>query len=101
MSAVMIVVDNRSYSGELIPEALSLLLHRIRAGRLQSNGSETAHWSFTTRGAPGAFDKVGPADGATGQATSLSLSWGASSDVVAYEYCHFVDYGWDVHAGYS
>jgi len=36
---------------------------------------------------PGAFNKGAPANGATGQATSLTLSWGTSSGVTNYEYC--------------
>ncbi len=37
---------------------------------------------------PGAFAKSGPANAATGQATSLTLSWGASSGASAYAYCY-------------
>lgn len=36
---------------------------------------------------PGAFAKVSPAHGATGQATSLTLTWTASSDAASYRYC--------------
>jgi hypothetical protein len=45
-------------------------------------------WQFTTQAPlPGAFGKVAPANGATNQPTSLSLSWGTSSDATSYEYC--------------
>jgi hypothetical protein len=37
--------------------------------------------------APGAFGKSSPANGATGQSTSPTLSWSASSGAASYEYC--------------
>jgi len=37
---------------------------------------------------PGAFSKSAPSNGATGQATSLTVSWGSSSGAVGYEYCY-------------
>ncbi|HQL30037.1 MAG TPA: fibronectin type III domain-containing protein, partial [Thermoanaerobaculales bacterium] len=55
-------------------------------GSTQANGG--AWWAFTTEvPMPGAFNKLTPADGATGQLTTLTLSWGASADVGYYEYC--------------
>ena len=36
---------------------------------------------------PGAFGKSSPANGATGQPLSLTLTWGVSSDATGYEYC--------------
>jgi hypothetical protein len=36
---------------------------------------------------PGAFGKTAPAQGATGQSPSPTLTWGASSGVLSYEYC--------------
>ena len=36
---------------------------------------------------PGAFGKVSPSDGATGQSSSLTLSWASSSGADTYEYC--------------
>ncbi len=36
---------------------------------------------------PGAFSKTSPADGATGQPTSPTLSWGASAGATGYEAC--------------
>ena len=35
-----------------------------------------------------AFSKTAPANGATSQPTSLTLSWGTSSDATSYEYCY-------------
>lgn len=37
--------------------------------------------------APGSFGKASPTNAATSQATSLSLSWAASSGASSYEYC--------------
>jgi hypothetical protein len=36
---------------------------------------------------PGNFNKSAPANGATGQPTNPTLSWGASSNATSYEYC--------------
>ncbi len=36
---------------------------------------------------PGPFGKTSPSNGATKRQTSLTLSWGASSGAVSYEYC--------------
>jgi serine protease len=36
---------------------------------------------------PSAFAKSNPVNGSTGQATSLALSWAASSGAASYEYC--------------
>jgi Bacterial Ig-like domain len=57
-------------------------------GTTYSNGSETAFWSFTTGSVPGAFVKMAPANGATGQPLNPTLSWGASSGATSYEYCY-------------
>jgi hypothetical protein len=57
-------------------------------GTTYANGSSTAFWSFTTGFPPGAFNKTSPANGATDQSLSPSLSWGASSGVTSYEYCY-------------
>ena len=37
---------------------------------------------------PAAFNKSAPANGATDQPTSLTLSWGTSSGATSYEYCY-------------
>lgn len=37
---------------------------------------------------PGAFSKSAPANGASGQPTALTISWGASSGATLYEYCY-------------
>jgi len=36
---------------------------------------------------PGAFNKTSPANGATEQLTTATLSWGSSSNAASYEYC--------------
>jgi len=46
-------------------------------------------WSFTTAAMPpGAFGKSSPGNGATDVSTSPTLSWNASTDASAYEYCY-------------
>ena len=57
-------------------------------GTIYANGSETAYWSFTVGLLPGAFSKTSPVDAATGQPTSLTLSWGTSGGATSYEYCY-------------
>ncbi len=37
--------------------------------------------------APGAFGKTSPSNGATGQLSSVTLSWSASSNAASYQYC--------------
>ena len=44
-------------------------------------------WRFTTMPVPSAFGKTTPANGATGQQTNVTLSWGSSSNATSYEYC--------------
>ena len=46
-----------------------------------ANGSN-GHWSFTVAAAPGAFGKSAPTNGATGQPTNPTLSWGTASGTV-------------------
>ena len=56
-------------------------------GSTIANGG--AYWSFTTiMAAPGDFNKTSPADNASNQPTSLTLSWGASNGTAMYEYCY-------------
>ncbi|MEW5938175.1 MAG: hypothetical protein AB1750_00820 [Chloroflexota bacterium] len=58
-------------------------------GTIYSDGADTAFWSFTTvPDAPGALDKVSPANGAINQPTSFTISWSASAGAVSYEYCY-------------
>jgi hypothetical protein len=53
-----------------------------------ADGAESAFWSFTTSAnPPGDFSKLTPSDGASGQSTSPTLTWGASSGATAYYYC--------------
>jgi hypothetical protein len=54
-------------------------------GTTEANGG--TWWSFRTMALPGAFGKIGPANGATGQNLSVTLTWGASAGVSSYEYC--------------
>ncbi len=53
-----------------------------------SNGSATAFWSFRIGGVPGAFSKSSPANGATNQPTSLTLTWAPSPGATSYAYCY-------------
>jgi uncharacterized delta-60 repeat protein len=41
-----------------------------------------------TTPAPAAFSKTSPANGATGLSTSLTLSWGTSTNATSYEVCY-------------
>ncbi len=51
-------------------------------------GSATSGWyAFTILPLPTGFNKIGPANGAVGQPTNPTLSWGASGGAVSYEYC--------------
>ena len=65
-----------------------LLLARAgcERGRDDVRGRGSGVRSFTTVAqAPAAFGKPGPANGATGQATSLTLGWGTSAAPPSYE----------------
>jgi hypothetical protein len=57
-------------------------------GTTYADGSGSAFWTFTTSSPPGAFTKISPANSATGQPTSLTLSWTGSSNAPSYEYCY-------------
>jgi hypothetical protein len=59
---------------------------RNAAGTTEANSG--TWWSFTTQvGLPGTFSKSSPTDGAPGQPTNPTLSWGSSSGAESYEYC--------------
>ncbi|MHB1357767.1 MAG: hypothetical protein ACYCZF_17500, partial [Anaerolineae bacterium] len=45
-------------------------------------------FSFTTGTAPGAFNKSSPANGATEQPITPTLSWESSTDATNYQYCY-------------
>ena len=54
----------------------------------RQEGNSATFWSFTTQvAAPGAFTHTSPANSATGQSTSPTLSWGTSTGAASYEYC--------------
>jgi predicted phage tail protein len=55
-------------------------------GTTYSGASSTDYWSFRVE-APAAFNKTGPANGATGQPLSLTLEWAASNGAGSYWYC--------------
>ncbi len=57
-------------------------------GTSYANGAATAFWSFTTIALPGAFSLSSPANGATGQPLTPTLSWGASAGAANYDYCY-------------
>ncbi len=44
--------------------------------------------NLTTLTPPQGFNKASPSNGATGQSTSLALSWGSSGGATSYEYCY-------------
>ena len=45
-------------------------------------------WSFRTVDAPGPFGKVLPVNGASGQATTVTLAWNFADSVATFEYCY-------------
>jgi len=64
----------------------------IRIAVTASNGYGSASATSNQTAAvavlpPGAFNKTSPANGATEQLTSATLSWGSSSNAASYEYC--------------
>ena len=62
---------------------------QVRA--INSDGTSYADqgvlWTFTTSRLPGAFNKIYPANGTTGLATSIALNWSPSTGATRYEYC--------------
>jgi hypothetical protein len=58
-------------------------------GTTYANDAASTFWVFTPAASePGAFTKTGPANGATQQSLSATLSWEASSGATSYEYCY-------------
>jgi subtilisin-like proprotein convertase family protein len=58
-------------------------------GTSYADGSASAFWSFTTQvNAPAAFSHSSPANGATGQTNTPTLSWGASTGATSFQYCY-------------
>ena len=61
---------------------------RARSFAGTRDANEGTWWSFATQVAlPGTFSKNNPSNGATGQPTNPTLSWGSSSGAASYEYC--------------
>jgi hypothetical protein len=52
-----------------------------------SGGDDSGDDNGGSSAAPGAFSKTSPSNGATGQSTSLTLSWSVSSNADHYQYC--------------
>ncbi len=52
------------------------------------SGFSASNSGYRARTPPGAFGKMAPANGATNQATSLTISWSASAGATAYYYCY-------------
>jgi hypothetical protein len=65
-------------------------LYHFRVVAVNANGTANgSDATFTTLATPpAAFVKSSPANGAMGQATSLTLSWSATSPVTYYQYCY-------------
>ncbi len=57
-------------------------------GLTYADGSESAHWSFTTGATPPAFNKANPGDGAANRSTSVAVYWYNSPGAGSYEYCY-------------
>jgi serine protease len=63
---------------------------RAVSGATSAEANVSLRSTFTTGtfvSAPGALSKTSPANAATGQALSLTLSWAASTGATSYEYC--------------
>ncbi len=65
---------------------ISTYYWRVNAKNSSGTSDWSTAWSFTTLiPPPGAFTLLSPANGATGQATSGTLSWQASTNATAYD----------------
>ena len=61
---------------------------RAKNSTITTEANGGTWWSFTTVPLPGAFGKTSPADAATDQILSPTLSWSASAGATGYEYCY-------------
>ena len=57
-------------------------------GTTYAGGSPTAHWTFTTAGAPGAFERNWPMNGVSNQGPNPTVYWNKSNGAVSFEYCY-------------
>jgi hypothetical protein len=78
---------NTGQNAFLANEGVSLLNAWLNINMAEPYVMATATWGGTPP-PPGAFAKVSPANGATGQPISLKLDWGDSSGTTSYEYCY-------------
>ena len=58
---------------------------RVNIGAYGNTAEAT---SYACESAPGAFDKLAPADASDDRPTSLNLTWEASAHAQSYEYCY-------------
>ncbi|MGE5248761.1 MAG: fibronectin type III domain-containing protein [Bacteroidota bacterium] len=70
----------------------ALFYWQVRAvgdgGTTYADGDPGAYWNFRTTAVPGDFSKTGPADGAAGQLSHLTLSWEPSLHATSYQSCY-------------
>jgi hypothetical protein len=71
----------------LAAEGVNLLNAWLSTGMAEPYVMASASWGGSPP-PPGAFVKVSPSNGATDQATSLTLNWGDSTGATSYEYCY-------------
>ena len=80
------VASTEWFIGTLWPGVYSW---QVKARNSSGESSFSDTWIFTIAIAPpGAFNKISPANGATGQSTSPTLTWGVSQGATSYEYCY-------------
>ncbi len=60
---------------------------RARNARTDTYANANTWWNFKVPAKPTAFSKILPANNAINQPTTLTLTWGTSTNAVKYEYC--------------